>query len=82
MTGPSTSKAKPLPLMVAAVINATEADIGKRVIFRHTWDTKGHYLDHGVITWVSMGLTFVFVDYDGTGAGVGTLARNLEWGDP
>lgn len=64
------------------MIDATERDIGKRVIFRHAWDKKGHYHDPGVITSVSQGGTFIFVDYDGSGMGVGTLAADLKRGDP
>lgn len=61
------------------MIKATARDIGRKVIYRPLFDKRGHYEEPGVITSISG--AFVFVDYDGTGQGVGTLQECLTWED-
>lgn len=61
------------------MIVATDSDIGRRVIYRRpklAW-AENEGSEEGEIT--SVGVTYVFVRYDGDTQSKATLPRDLEW---
>jgi hypothetical protein len=64
------------------MIEPTEADIGRRVVYIGNNHSGRHpeWLEYGVITHTTNGL--VFVRYDGEGHSKLTYGRDLEWQSP
>jgi hypothetical protein len=63
------------------MINPTNADIGRKVIYReriqHHNGVTTEQTEEGVIT--SINANFVFVNYGHTSWGIATLREELEW---
>jgi hypothetical protein len=62
------------------MIEPTQDDIGRKVIYREHGDFPGRKLEEGVIT--SFNSTCVFVRYGSRTGSAGTAREDLEWATP